>query len=313
MYYVIRIFTIVILLLPGIIEAQSVPNISLAVSNETPQPGGVVSMSLQGVPAEQQATLRWFSNGALLSQWNGDTAPQIPIADLTRQRIEAQVGGRVVARAFINPIYIDIVVEPGTYVPPHYSGRPLPSTGSIVRLVALVETAHNFNPQNYTFTWRLGGRTVGGGALVGNNDIFITMPGSSPREVEVTIQNTSGRVIGTHTTSLPSVTSQVLFYPIHSLYGLRSRGYSDAMTFSPAIGTTLLAAPYYVPTQLFNPNANRVTTWRLNNQEIASNTGQELTITLQRSQLQDTSYLEFTTFNRTDVRQQASGRIRLDI
>lgn len=210
-----------------------------------------------------------------------------------------------------NQTFVDIVVEPQTYVPPHYTGRPLPSSGSRVRLVALVEEPGVIDPSEYRYVWRMGGRVIGGGAIEGRNTLTIEMPSTRPGQVSVEVARLGAGIIGRASTALPTVEPQMVFYPVHPLYGVQNQAITETTTLTSG-SNELRAAPYYLPLQAFGHTAQTVYNWRINGRAAPSTNTNQLNITLQRGQLSSGAAVELEIFNRANWQQSAQGRIQIE-
>lgn len=305
--YFIGILFVLTILLPQYGQAQFT-NISLNVSDVRPEPGQTVQFSLSGSLLGNQNRVQWYVNGIEQNEWRGTISPSLTINNLERRTIEARIEGQVIARSIINPVYIDIVVEPQTYIPPHYTGRPLPSSGSNVRLVALVEEAGAHNASQYNYTWRVDGRTVD--AVAGQNTLVITMPSNSS-QVDLTVRR-GDIIVGEQRFTLPAVQPTLIFYTVHPLYGLQDRGFQNSYTFNNST-VSLEAAPFYIPTQAVSSLAETEIQWRVNGLEISSDADNRLRTTIQRGNVTNGSLLRFNLFNPAAWQQQAQGTLRFEL
>lgn len=204
--------------------------------------------------------------------------------------------------------FVDIVVEPQTYVPPHYTGRPLPTGGSRVRLIALVEEPGVTDPSDYRYTWRMGGRVIGGGVIEGRNTLFIDIPNTQPGQVSVEVARLGAGVVGSDTATLPTVETKMMFYPIHPLYGLQAGALTNTISLTSG-NRAVQAAPYYLPLEAFSSHAETVYEWKIDRRNIP-NTNQ-LNIDLQRNQLRDGASLDLRIFNRSNWQHGAQGTLQI--
>jgi hypothetical protein len=157
-------------------------------------------------------------------------------------------GESVLAATTITPRYFDLLIEPQTRVPFHYTGRALPSTGSTVNATALLSgKAAN---KNLLYTWRLNNVVLMGGPLMGQQQISFTMPQGSG-VLEVTVEDPTTGILASRSIELLNANPFLHFYPISTLYGMSSRPITEVYTLIGA-SATVLAEPYYLDLRTYN-------------------------------------------------------------
>ncbi len=118
----------------------------------------------------------------------------------------------VQAQTSSNPQFLVTWKAVGSYIPPSYVGKALPSYGSnITASFELVSQGKILNIQNETIYWYLDDNLIGGGEGIQS----ITFPpiGAAPDSLELKIQlpDYAGGYL-THTIEIPFVTPQVVLY-----------------------------------------------------------------------------------------------------
>ena len=92
------------------------------------------------------------------------------------------VSGNDSTQLAILPTSIDLLWEADSYVPPFYKGRAVPTSGSIIRVLAIPHFAEAGGSQipvsNIDFTWKLNGAVDEG--AVGHRRIVGNLPGGDP-------------------------------------------------------------------------------------------------------------------------------------
>ncbi len=291
----------------GGIGVANPSSVTLEVSNVAPRPGEVVTLSLTSSQLANPSSLVWSVNGQVQNTWSGRSTVQLPVESLDRILVEVNHSGTLVARTIINPIHLDIIVEPQTYVPPTYRGRGLASAGSQVRLVAIVEERMRRNPDSYFYRWQVNGQVIGGGPQQGLSEIITSMPNGRLVDVRLEVSRPGIGVIGSETVQIPLVSPQVHFYPIHPLYGFQKRSLRGGYTFGINSDINILAVPYYLA---ITSVGRAEVDWSLAGQRLTEiNETGSLSINLRRQTDVEQSFLQFRLTDRFNITQQARGEL----
>lgn len=249
-----------------------------------------------------------------------------PIPDTTNQRsitIAAGAAGSVdtlklvlkspsrteVITAKIEPLYLDIIVEPQTHVPSFYKGRPLASVGSTVNLTALL-SSNKMLGTDYIYTWRVNQKVLEGGALRGRNKISFTTPQDTNNFMSLQVATPNGTVVAKRSIIIPSVKPQIHFYEVSTLFGTEERALVEDF-YLVGNSITIKAAPYYLDSQTFN--APNILDWTVNNTAVTSSDENPYEITLEKTGYPGSAQLEFHVRSTTQLLQGVRGGIGINI
>jgi len=207
----------------------------------------------------------------------------------------------------ITPRFLDIIFEPQTHVPGFYRGRPLPSQGSQVNATALL---HNINqsPSNLIYTWRVGNKVVNGGPLLGQNKISFTVPMGREIPVTVEVANANGEILARRIINLPSVSPEIIFYEVNTLFGIKPISLSSLLLMGNS--ATVRAVPYHLDSRVYNQPD--VILWEIDNTEYATGFGNPYEITIERGATAGNSRLEFRVTDTTNFLQGARAELLLN-
>jgi hypothetical protein len=149
----------------------------------------------------------------------------------------------------IKPVYVDVIIEPQTYTPVFYAGRPLPVHGSIVNLTTLVHTDTGLiDSTTHTYNWQLNDTYIYGGPQKGSFRAQIIIPYGRSSIVTVTVQDEGGTVIARRLVAIPSVPVDLEFYEVSTLYGLSRKVVGEKLNLVGNSGT-IRAVPYNFDTR----------------------------------------------------------------
>ena len=171
-----------------------------------------------------------------------------------------------------------------TYTPFFYRGKPLPSPGSRVTVIAepnIYQTeTHKIPISDLMFTWTKDGKTVNSASGQGKSELSFTAGNAGDQSrIEVEIANKDRRQQASATVSIPIQPTKILLYEYDPLLGHR---------FEKAIGSgfnlslpeiTFNAEPYYF-SQTDIRAGKLVYDWRRNGEKVISNSDQPQQITL---------------------------------
>ena len=188
-------------------------------------------------------------------------------------------GRSEVASRTIRPIYLDIIVEPQTHVPDFYSGRALPSIGSIVNLTALLNDGSMVNSE-LIYTWRVNDQVIDAGPVRGRNKVSFTTPQGSSIILSLQVTRLDGTVLARRSLVIPSVSPEVVFYEMNTLYGLSSQAVRSNFNMS-GNSATLMAEPYYLDSRVYNQPS--LAEWKIDNYPAGSSGNNPYAITLERT------------------------------
>jgi hypothetical protein len=259
------------------------------------------------------AELSWYINDNPLPNTANQrsitiTAGESGSRDILKLSLKRE-GLTEVVTSIIEPIYLDIIVEPQTHVPNFFEGRALPSIGSIINLTALLSNK-TLQGNNFIYTWRLNQQVLEGGPLRGRNKISFPTPQDSNIFISLQVANTAGVVVAKRSVIIPSVKPQIHFYEISTLYGIEKRSLKENFGL---IGNsaTLKAEPYYLDSQTYN--APNILEWSINRNIVSSSNSNPYEMTLQKTGSSGTASLGFHVRSTTQLLQGNEGSIDISI
>jgi hypothetical protein len=192
----------------------------------------------------------------------------------------------------IQPIYLDIIIEPQTRVPDWYQGRSLPSTRSQINATVLLHNGTSFLDSNIiVYSWTVDGEPLENGPIRGGYKVSFETPSYGSRPVLiVNASDLRGNTIARRAVQMNSVTPDLEFYEKHSLYGQRTK---PLQTNTALVGNviTLQAEPYNLDTRVYN-NPD-IAQWEINSIETDNGVSNPYEITLSRAGVGGRTVLNF--------------------
>lgn len=177
------------------------------------------------------------------------------------------------------PTEVHLILETNTYIPSFYKGRALPSIGSSVRAVAIIEDGSKALPHTYTYKWTEGSTVLLGGPVKGIYAYEFTMPRYGTKHLFVDVLDDTGRTIGRGSASLTATAPELRFYEQSPLRGLSQKAVANPLTL---IGdeTTIFGEPYYISAEMNTNDASF--SWKIDNENVPSAETGPNTIALQK-------------------------------
>ncbi len=150
----------------------------------------------------------------------------------------------------INPVYIDVILEPQTHVPDFYQGRPLPSSNSIVNVTALVD--NTIDEKSLVYVWKINNKSINGfNNGKGLSKTYFTMPNRNSM-LTLTVQTRYGKIVGRRVIFVKLAEPELLFYKINSLLGILGNRTLDDNVFIKKSTITIAAEPYFLDSRVYN-------------------------------------------------------------
>ena len=288
------------ILLPLSLQAQVLSDgfissdINLELAPSHPQPNDSFTATLNDYSGGIGAEINWYYNGTQLREIKNSrsitlTSGEAGTRGMVRAVLVYQDGSTRTFDAAVNPVYLDIIIEPQTHVPTFYKGRALPSTGSSINATALLGTP-GLSATTYYYTWKINNKVHLGGPLRGGNKISFIMPQDSRSVLSLEVTTLNGIMVASRAVSIPSVSPKLLFYEVSTLYGLESK----AITSSFALignSATLRAEPYFLSSQVFNQPD--ILSWKVAGNEIGITGANPYEVTLQKTGFPGTTNIRF--------------------
>lgn len=270
--------------------AQFMPNstqtISLVPSPQFPPPLSTVEVSLDSYSINTTGSrIIWFVDGVEMTENANARSISVatgPIGTKTSVRAVVQLGGAssLSTSLTIVPTEVDIILETDTYVPSFYKGRALPSSGVLVRAIAVLHTRESVDPSTYTYTWSYNGSVLFGGPIRGKQVAEFTMPQYESDRLMVLVTNGKGEAVGRKVVVLSPADPELHFYEESPLRGMSRKAIRGDLLL---IGdeTTIRGEPYFMD---MSPQ-DRSTTfeWSMDGSTIQNDSAIPNAITLRRT------------------------------
>jgi len=270
----------------------------IIISNpETPGPQEDISLHVDFFGSDlNRANIKWYKNGTLLDQGVGlrDITVQTGIlGSQTTIRVDLTTGeGDLLSKTLVlRPTSLEIVWEADTYIPPFYKGKALPTSGSIVKLVAIPEfitsAGVKIPKKDLFYKWQAGGGNIfleGGEKPQGKGKYFAfaTAPLLSNAiniSLEVSSQNRS--LVKEYSTSIRTENPEALFYKEDPLLGTRYEKALPKNFLSNDGELTVRVEPFYLSTSAAFGGEYK---WELNGKSATPHENNPRVITLVRGQ-----------------------------
>lgn len=287
----------------------------LRVSPQYYEPNSSISVELDAYSINTNgATIQWFVDGAEQINAQNNRTLQLEAGALgntqtVRAIITQASGAQIPVTTTIRPVRIDMLVEADTLTPAFYAGRSLPSSGSAVRVTALPFTGNGQEPDQFSYSWKVGEDNINGGvARPGQNSVTFTPSFDTATRVQVTVLNSDGATITTRTLVIPIVKPELHFYEINPLRGIQTKALNSEHIFQGS-EMQVRAEPYYMSRGLAREDLHIA--WKLNNRSITSPSNDPQQISLRRQGSRGSFTLEFEMRNLNELLQGVKDDITL--
>lgn len=258
----IRALTVFVVVLglfcaPGNISAQGADTLSIQVDPQAPGPRAEVVVRLSAFPplSLPDSTVSWSVNGTPLGSGIGVsrfTFTMGALGEVTTLAVRvAPRGGVPVERVLrFSPGELELVVEPLTYTPPFYQGRPLLTPGALVRLVALPvilgSSGARVPSEDLSFVWERNGERVVSASGIGKDTYtFRSNQLLEAEEVRVLATRPDGTLAAERVVRIPIEDPVVRFYAEDPLRGIL---YGRALEGEVVVAEqefSIVAEPYF--------------------------------------------------------------------
>ena len=288
---------------------------SIVLSPAYPNPGDVVTATINGGSSVFGSQLTWTYNGEQVVDTDNKRSIEIVAGAAGTDNplsvtVTSPSGQERVIGALIKPLYLDLIIEPQTRVPDWYEGRALPSYASQINATALLHDGTSFlNPSTVVYTWKIDKNPIEGGAIRGGNKVSFETPRGKGPVLIVTAADTQGTTIASRAVVLNTVTPQMLYYEKHSLYGISAQSLGSS---AAVIGNvlTLQAEPYYLDTRVYNQPD--IAKWEINSVETSNGVSNPYEITLSRAGVGGRTLVNFHVRSLQEVLQGTESQVTVN-
>jgi len=273
-------------LLPEVTFAQlslleTTQDLYITMEPSYPGPNQSVFLTLRN-PAGSLANsmIRWSTGGKTIAEGEGKDSAEIRTGALgSKTVVTATLSGERAIQASITiiPTSIDLLFEATSYVPPFFPGRPLPSPGTRLRLLAIPHFGSGgaeVASSKITFTWRQNGAVVASVSGKGKAAVSLPAPALFGTDViSVEARSQDGVYSGVASVRIPALDPSPTLYRDHPLFGIEYYKALETTTNVPEAEMTFAAVPYFADTA--SPNDPRLSyLWEINGTPVvASGTG----------------------------------------
>jgi hypothetical protein len=282
---------------PALVAAQGFNDymtraLELNIQPNAPAPGQSFIASLGLV--DNGAEITWFINNEEMAQYQNQrkidlVAPDSGETQTIRVETTNPAGLQNSVSKQISPLYLDIIIEPQTYVPDFYQGRSVPSIRSQVNATALIDNKE-VATTDLIYRWEIDGEVLQGGSVRGQNRVSFEMPLISRPGLSLQVTDLQGNLVASKFMYVQSVRPEVLFYNKSILYGISFRPFTEQVDL---FGQTNLieAVPYYLDSRVYN--SPDLIEWKLGPSVYQNLSGNPYEITLESSGQPGVVELEF--------------------
>lgn len=289
-------------------------NASLNVSPQMPEPGSVVTVSVNDFSIPGSATnIVWRVNDVVRTNQTNKRSIQVTAGDIgetvtVAATITMSRGQTITLDTAITASRLTLIVEPFTTAPSWYKGRSLPSVGSRVRVVAIPQTGDATAPEDYLYNWKFNNAVQDSGAVRGQFSNVFTMPFGQEAVLTVDVSNTEGTVVARRSIVIPNQEPEVYFYPLNLLRGIGDVALTPT---TPLLGseTTIRAETFHMGKDAGGQDLNYE--WRVNGRTVQNPNQDQQTITLQNGGGSGEFRVDFRVRNTRDLVQSAQNSINV--
>ena len=202
----------------------------------------------------QTNKIYWKIDGKSIPEFNNQRSVKLTlknVGETTNVQVFVENANKqtVSAKRTINPIYLDIIVEPQTRTPSFYKSRALPSYGSTVNLTAMING--NINNTDYVYNWYLNDVHLDKGSVVGKYKTSAVLGMDDYNTVTLSVSKTTGELLAKRVIEIAPVEPELHFYEVNALYGINKNPILNSLNL---IGNSAIvrAEPYYLDIKTYN-------------------------------------------------------------
>lgn len=257
------------------IEIQD-DELSIEVSPSSPAPYEDVTISLTSYATDlNKAIIVWkTNNNTVLSgigkinysfKASGPNTTQIFDINITPTGSMSTISKRI----SITPSEIEIMWESvNGYTPPFYKGKSLPSSGSLIRVVAIPNTnTIKSGNGSITYNWKNNNNAIVDASGYNKNSyIFKNSMFDKKNEITVTASSVDGRYAAEKTIQIPTYNPKIVFYKKSPTEDILYNNALDKKADMQEDEMTLVAEPYFLT--LKNNESNFTYDWKINGENI---------------------------------------------
>ena len=237
------------------LNLNSISELSIEFDTSYFTPFSEVTASLNDYAQTAQTNkIYWKIDGKSVPEFNNQRSVKLTlknVGETTNVQVFVENANKqtVSAKRTINPIYLDIIVEPQTRTPSFYKGRALPSYGSTVNLTAMING--NINNTDYVYNWYLNDIHLDKGSVVGKYKTSAVLGMEDYNTVTLSVSKATGELLAKRIIEIAPVEPELHFYEVNALYGINKNPIINSFNL---IGNSAIirAEPYYLDIKTYN-------------------------------------------------------------
>lgn len=203
--------------------------LTISISPESPRPYDEITITprstLLNLPA---STITISVNGVVIEEGSGGRSVSYKLGGAGKETVititAVSDGETYVKEKRFIPADVALVVEPVTDTPPFYTGAALVAPEGRVRIIAMADlrskTGQRVSPENLSYTWKLGERTLTEHSGIGRS---VLLANAAPRyrdaRISVIVSTTDNAIRGTANTTISAQSPELLIYRDDPLLG----------------------------------------------------------------------------------------------
>jgi len=230
------------------------PQITVSPTNPSYGQAVTATLDMQSVNLNN-STILWQVNGVTKKEGAGERSFSFQTerngqTSLIKVTVTDQKGSVYENIYEVSPSEVNLVIEPGSFVPPFYSGRSAfvpQGSAKIVAIANILSNGIRVSDNNLIFKWRKNGVVLSDASGKGKNTFVVE--GSVPIKdinIEVEVYNYNSKLVGSNSTILTPYNTKVILYEDNALYG---KLFNKALTGTVNIGAQeeflIIAYPMY--------------------------------------------------------------------
>ncbi len=203
------------------------PQISVNPSN--PSYGQTVTASIDSTSVNlDSSVIVWQVNGITKKQGEGEKSFSFQTdksgnVSLIKVNVTDQQGNTYEDIYEVAPSEVDLIIEPGTLVPPFYMGRSAfvpQGTTKIIAMTNILSGGRKVSNNNLSFKWKKNGVVLSDASGKGKDTFEVS--GSVPIkniEVDLEVYDAKSNLVGRKSTTITPFNTNVVLYQNSALYG----------------------------------------------------------------------------------------------
>jgi len=295
-------------------------DVSFEVFPENPQPYEKVSITIKSYATNlNKAIISWQNEKGNILSGIGETSYTFiapgPNSSIYFDVVIKPVGemNTIKKKIVINPSEIDIMWESvDGYTPPFYKGKSLPSSGSVIKVVAIPNTnTIKYGSGSLEYKWKNNDKTIEEASGYNKNSyIFKNSILNKTNEIKVIASSVSGNYGAERSISIPVFDPKLIFYKKSPTEGIFYNESLNKEYYMQDSEITLIAEPYYL--SLNNNNNSFSYEWQINN-DIVSTPSKERELTIRPTSRKGIINIDLTMEDLSGLFQIAKNKLKITL